>query len=94
MLFLPKLANQEPKDPPDWIIVDIWALPSIISVDTLLAKTFLIWVISLVKDNSSQDAGAGEKAPPVGFSPVTSTNVGISPQNVLVYSFNPFVTLM
>ena len=94
MLFLPKLANQEPKDPPDWIIADIWALPSIISVDTLLAKTFLIWVISLVKDNSSQDAGAGEKAPPAGFSPVTSTNVGISPQNVLVYSFNPFVTLM
>ena len=24
--FFPKLPNQEPKDPPDWIILDIWAL--------------------------------------------------------------------
>ena len=39
--FFPKLANQEPKDPPDWVIFDIWALLSFISVDILLAKTFL-----------------------------------------------------
>ena len=29
--FFPKLPNQEPKDPPDWIILDIWALLSLIS---------------------------------------------------------------
>ena len=28
------------------------------------------------------------------FSPVTSTNVGITPQNFLTFSFNPFATLM
>ena len=28
------------------------------------------------------------------FSPVTSTNVGISPKSFLTFSFNPFVTLV
>ena len=28
------------------------------------------------------------------FSPVTSTNVGISPLNFLNFSFNPFATLV
>ena len=31
-----------------------------------------------------------QKAPPTSFSPVTSTNVGISPKNFLTFSFNPF----
>ena len=31
--FLLKLANQGTKDPPDWIILDIWAILSFISVD-------------------------------------------------------------
>ena len=34
----------------------------------------------------------GQKGPSTSFSPVTSTNVGISPQNFLTFSFNPFVT--
>ena len=36
----------------------------------------------------------GPKRPPIGFSPVASTNVGISPQNFLAISFNPFATLL
>ena len=32
--------------------------------------------------------------PPTGFSPVTSRNVGISPQNILTFSFNPFATML
>ena len=32
----------------------------------------------------------GKKATPTRFSPVTSTNVGISSQNFLTFSFNPF----
>ena len=36
----------------------------------------------------------GQKVPPTGFSPVTSTNVGISPQNFLTLSFYPFVTML
>ena len=37
---------------------------------------------------------AGQKSPPTIFSPVTSTNVGISPQNFLTFCFNPFFSLM
>ena len=35
-----------------------------------------------------------KKGPPTSFFPVTSTNVGISPQNFLTFSFNPFATLV
>ena len=38
--------------------------------------------------------GVGPKRPPTSFSPVTSTNVGISPTIFLTYSFNPFATLL
>ena len=44
--------------------------------------------------NPIQDWGGGAKRPPTSFSPVTSTNVGISPENFLSFSFNPFVTLL
>ena len=36
----------------------------------------------------------GKKAPPTSFSPVTSTNVGCSPQNFLTFSFNSFATML
>ena len=51
--FFPKLLNQEPKDPHDWIILDIWALLSFISVQILLAKTSLILVVCLVVRSNS-----------------------------------------
>ena len=40
--------------------------------------------------------GGGQKGPPTSFSSVTSTNVGISPQNFLTFSlsFNLFTTLL
>ena len=31
---------------------------------------------------------------PTSFSPVISTNVAISPQNILSFSYNPFATLV
>ena len=46
--FFPKLPNQEPKEMPDWIILDIWALLSFLSGDILLAKAFLILAVCLV----------------------------------------------
>ena len=35
-----------------------------------------------------------QKDPPTSFSPVTSTNVGISPKNFLTFRFNPLATLV
>ena len=50
----------------------------------------------IVSFNPIQDgeSAEGAKRPPTSFSPVTSTNVGISPQNFLTFSFNPFATLV
>ena len=50
--FFPKLANQEAKDPPDWIILDIWASLSFISVEILLGKAFLNFVFYLGDRNN------------------------------------------
>ena len=46
--------------------------------------------------NPFQDGGSRPKIPPppTSFSSVTSGKVGISSQNVLTFSFNPFATLM
>ena len=46
--------------------------------------------------NPIQDGGGGggQKGPPTSFSPVTSTNIGIRPQNFLTFSFNPFDRLV
>ena len=38
--------------------------------------------------------GGGAKDSPTSFSPVTPTNVRISPKNFLTFSFNPFDTLV
>ena len=59
--FLPKLANQEPKDSPYWFISDIWALLSFISVEILLAMAFLILVVCLVVRNNSCDNSSSWK---------------------------------
>ena len=50
-----------------------------------------IWDFVGLAFNPVQD---GEKAPATSFSPVTSTNVGIWPQNFLTFSFNPFDRLV
>ena len=38
--------------------------------------------------------GVGAKSPPYQFSPSNFDNVGISLQNFLTFSFNPFATLV
>ena len=38
--------------------------------------------------------GWPKRSPPTSFSPATSTNIGISPQNFLIFSFNPFAILL
>ena len=59
--FFPKLPNQEPKDPPDWIILVIWALLSFTSVDVLLAKAFLNLIVCLnVRNNSCGNSSSSK----------------------------------
>ena len=48
------------------------------------------WEIDLIL-NPIQDGGKGL---PTSFSPVTSTNVGIRPQNFLTHTFNSFDKLV
>ena len=53
-------------------------------------------VISIIGNflvNTIQD-GREQKGFPNSSSPVTSTNIGISPQNFLTFSFNPFAPLL
>ena len=38
--------------------------------------------------------GGGQKGSPTSFPPVTSRNVGISHQNILIFRVNPFATLV
>ena len=47
------LLNNDAKNPPDWIILEIWALESFKSVDILLLKAFLSFVFCLVVNNNS-----------------------------------------
>ena len=47
------LLNNDPKNPPDWITLEIWALKSFKSVDILLLKVFLTFVFCLVVSNNS-----------------------------------------
>ena len=47
------LLNNDAKNPPDWIILEIWALESFKSVDILLLKAFLTFVFCLVVNNNS-----------------------------------------
>ena len=46
--------------------------------------------------NSTQDKGGGRgtKSPPYQFSPITSTNAEVRPQDFVTFSFNTFATLM
>ena len=47
------LLNNEPKNPPDWIALDIWTLESFISVHILFWNRFLNFALWLVVSNDS-----------------------------------------
>ena len=60
---------------------------------------YAILLLSLIKKesfNSIQDGGRGGWGgiPPIKFSPVTSTNGGIHPKNLLTFSFKRFGRLV
>ena len=53
-----------------------------------LNRLLLLFILTLVRMVVAQ------KGPPTSFPPVTSTNLVLSPQNLLTFSFNPFFTLV
>ena len=55
-------------------------------------KRLLLIILLSCKFNLVQHGG-GEKAPGTSFSLVVFTNIGISPQNLLNFSFNTFAVL-
>ena len=58
------------------------------------ALKYLVGTWALGEHSSLTLFRMGGKKAPSSFSPVTSTNVGISSQNFLTFSFNPFDRLM
>ena len=51
--------------------------------------------LTLFRMGECWEGGGGQGGDaPTSFYPVTSTNVGISPQNSLTFSFNPFATMV
>ena len=51
-------------------------------------------VSTVFRMKGGREGGEGKKDLPTNFSPVTSTNVGISPKIFLTFSFNIYATLM
>ena len=47
------LLNNDAKNPPDWIISEIWALENFKSVDILFLNAFLSFVFCVVVNNNS-----------------------------------------
>ena len=47
------LLNKDPNNPPDWIILEIWALESFVSACILLSNAFLSYAFCVVVNNDS-----------------------------------------
>ena len=82
----------------EWLL--IWFLKLINHYQIILIWELIkLWIVrsrrkNLILFRMVGGEGGGEKRPPTSFSPVTSTNVGIRPQNVLTLSFKPFDRLV
>ena len=53
-----------------------------------------LFVLNPIQDGGGRGGGERQKGFPTSFSPVTSTNVRISQQNFLTFSFNLFDRLV
>ena len=56
--------------------------------------TLLLPRLTLFRLGGGGGGGEAKRPTPTSFSPVTSTDVGISPKNFLTFSFNPFDRLV
>ena len=64
-------------------------------IHCLLSVIILLVYVSVMLSPYSEWMGGGANMPPLtSFSPVTSTNVGLSPQKFLTFSFNPISILV
>ena len=59
-----------------------------------IEKNILIYFNPIQDGGGGGGGGGGKNAPPTTFSPLTSTDVGISPQNFLTFIFDPFPALV
>ena len=66
---------------------------SLLFFNLRVPKSLSRFILSSCSINLVQDGG-GAKRPPISFSTLTSTNVGISTQILLTFSFNPFAILV
>ena len=57
------------------------------SIETMFLNTKMLTLFRM-------GGRGGEKRPLTSFSPVTSTNAGFGPENVVTFSFNPLATLL
>ena len=73
------------------LIDDFWGLHKNMNWATFFKnESYALVLINPIQDG----AGGQPPPPPIRTSPVTSTNVGISPQNFLTFRYNPFATLV
>ena len=70
--------------------INEWALRQKMSFNPDLNKQAQEVILTLFRMRGPKRS----PSPPTSFSPVTSTNVGIIPQNFLTFSYNPFATLV
>ena len=60
-----------------------------------MIKNKALSYLNPIQDGGGRGGGGGDKkATANSFSSVTSANVGISPQNILTFTFNLFTTLL
>ena len=74
--------------------VNCFCLPFLISTALIITKEQNMYVQSVGSTGFTLNPiQKGHPTRYISFLPVTSTNVGISPQNLLTFSLNPFATL-
>ena len=75
-------------------VIHIRALKQVLNYGLNLKKIHKVIQFNHTLDRGKGRAKRAKKPPPISFSPVTSTNVGISPQSFLTLNFTPYDRLV
>ena len=79
------------------IIIIIIMINMVIMIIILIIINNMIFINIIIINPTHHSGGRRAKRPPpapTNFSSVTSTSVGVSPQNFLTFSFNSFATVV